>query len=85
MTNVIIPGDCIDRVTAQNGERELFERLAMAKPAATARAAAQFTHRRTKSLDKEVSTDSVMKNEAAKEELTDTNTKTTERIQKLNK
>ena len=33
MTYVTIPGYCIDRVTAQNGDRELFERLATPRPA----------------------------------------------------
>ena len=28
MAYATIPGDCIDRVTAQNGDRVLFERLA---------------------------------------------------------
>ena len=33
MTYFAIPGDCIDRVTAQDGERVLFERLATPRPA----------------------------------------------------
>ena len=33
MTFFTIPGDCIDRVTAQNGDRVLFERLATPRPA----------------------------------------------------
>ena len=64
MTYVTIQGDCIDRVTAQNGDRVLFEGLrhqdphpstrwrGIGKPTAAAwaaAAAAHFTHRRTKS------------------------------------
>ena len=33
VTYFTIPGDCIDRVTAQNGDRVLFERLATPRPA----------------------------------------------------
>ena len=33
MTNFTIPGDCIDRAAAQNGDRVLFERLGSPKPA----------------------------------------------------
>ena len=33
MTYTTIPGDCIDRVTAQNGERVLFEKLETPRPA----------------------------------------------------
>ena len=32
MTYVKIPGDCIDCVTAQNGDRVIFERLATPRP-----------------------------------------------------
>ena len=32
MTDFTIPGDCIDRVTARNGDRVVFERLATPKP-----------------------------------------------------
>ena len=139
VTYVTVPGDCIDRVTVQNGDRVLFERLAtpmsapkahveveLAKPAAAARAAArsspfhtqtylvsgnratweskaevqddskyieeadqvpgnrqQFTSQMdvdTHLSNQEVSTNALVKNEAVKEELTDTNTKAIERI-----
>ena len=33
MTYFTVPGDCIDRVTAQDGDRVLFERLATPRPA----------------------------------------------------
>ena len=33
MTNGTIPGDCIDRVTSQDGDRVLFERLETPRPA----------------------------------------------------
>ena len=33
ITNTTVPGDCIDRVTSQNGDRVLFERLAKPRPA----------------------------------------------------
>ena len=33
ITFATVPGDCIDRVTSQNGDRVIFERLATAKPA----------------------------------------------------
>ena len=33
MTYATIPGDCIDRVTSQNGERVYFERLEAPRPA----------------------------------------------------
>ena len=33
MTNATIPGDCIDRVTSQSGERVDFERLTIPRPA----------------------------------------------------
>ena len=58
MTHAAIPGDCIDRVTSQNGEQVHFESLEtprraplvdveneLAKPAAAA--AFLFLHRRT--------------------------------------
>ena len=32
MFYVTIPGDCIDRVTARNGDRVLLERLATPRP-----------------------------------------------------
>ena len=32
ITNITVPGDCIDRVTSQNGDRVLFERLATPRP-----------------------------------------------------
>ena len=69
MTYFTIPGDCIDRVTPQDGDRELFETACdtkahtqghveaeLAKPAAAtaaASAAAHFTHRRTQYLETE--------------------------------
>ena len=33
ITYVTVPGDCIDRVTSQNGDRVIFERLATPRPA----------------------------------------------------
>ena len=33
MTYATIPGDCIDRVTSQDGDRVLFERLETPRPA----------------------------------------------------
>ena len=33
VTNATVPGDCIDRVTSQNGDRVVFERLATPRPA----------------------------------------------------
>ena len=33
ITHDTVPGDCIDRVTIQNGDRLLFERLAIPRPA----------------------------------------------------
>ena len=66
MAYATIPGDCIDRVTAQNGHKVIFERLATPKPAPkvtlkrikpaaarTASAAAHFQHRRHKTLEAE--------------------------------
>ena len=57
---ITIPQDCIDRVTAQSGDRALFERFPTPRPASTrwraawaAAAPAQLTHRRTKSLETE--------------------------------
>ena len=32
ITCTTVPGDCIDRVTSQNGDRVLFERLATPRP-----------------------------------------------------
>ena len=139
MTYVTIPGDCIDCMTAQNGDRVLFERLATPRPApkvtlkrnwqsqqqqqeqrpqqlishtdvpsiwkqrATWESKAevqddskhiaevdqapgnrqQFTSQLnvdTHLSDKEVSKNALVKNEAVKEELTDTNTEAIERI-----
>ena len=52
MAYATIPGDCIDRVIAQNGDRVIFERLAtpLKRPAAAARtaAAAARSNRRNK-------------------------------------
>ena len=33
MTYATIPGHCVDRVTSQNGDRVIFERLATPRPA----------------------------------------------------
>ena len=33
MTHATIPGDCIDRVTSQDGDRVIFERLETPRPA----------------------------------------------------
>ena len=32
-TYATVPGDCIDRVTSQNGDRVIYERLATPRPA----------------------------------------------------
>ena len=69
MANATIPGHCIDRVTAQNGDRVIVERLATPRPASedtlkrnwakaaaaarTAAAAAHFRHRRNETLETE--------------------------------
>ena len=113
MTYFTIPGDCIDRVTPQDGDRVLFETACDTKTRTQGHVEAELesnsrsSKRATWESTAEVQDDSkhiaeadqatrklghttsdmnvdthlrLVKNEAVKEELTDTNTKAIERV-----
>ena len=121
MTYATIPGDCIDRVTSQNGDRVNFKRLETPRPAPkvtlqkkigrasssiplqaqTNSASGNWGQKRRPSwstrrygpvhrsgtwmwihisVTEEVSTNALLKSEAVREELTDTNTQAIERV-----
>ena len=44
ITYTTVPGDCIDRVTSQNGDRVLFERLATPRPLPKVTLKGKYSH-----------------------------------------